>query len=193
MIFRDGCRKSIDRLHQHSVPLLIFSAGLGNIIQEVIEQQASIYNTMKIVSNMMKFDEKVSHSNVNKLYHVYIYSVKLLHVRWQEQILLIDWINSTRQKMIFDSFQGDLIGFENDLIHVFNKNENAIHDSDYFKKLEGRNNVILLGDSLGDLKMADGANASILLKIGFLNDKVSSFINNCLEGKIQEYFYHPRT
>ena len=64
---------------------------------------------------------------------------------------------------------------------MFNKNENAIHDSDYFKKLEGRDNVMLLGDSLGDLKMADGANASNLLKIGFLNDKVGSFIKNCLK------------
>ena len=52
---------------------LLFSAGLGNIIQEVIEQQASIYNTMKIVSNMMKFDEQVSYSQVNKLYRVYLY------------------------------------------------------------------------------------------------------------------------
>ena len=67
---------------------------------------------------------------------------------------------------------------------MFNKNENAIHDSDYFKKLEGRDNVILLGDSLGDLKMADGANASNLLKIGFLNDKVGSFYQKLYETRM---------
>ena len=76
-----------------------------------------------------------------------------------------------------------MVGFENELIHVFNKNENAIHDSDYFKKLEGRDNVILLGDSLGDLKMADGANASNLLKIGFLNDKVCLFFFKSLTNR----------
>lgn len=56
---------------------------------------------------------------------------------------------------------------------MFNKNENAIHSSDYFDKLTGRNNVILLGDSLGDIKMAVGVpQPSNVLKIGFLNDKV---------------------
>ena len=88
-------------------------------------------------------------------------------------------------------FQGDLIGFENDLIHVFNKNEDAIHDSDYFKKLDGRDNVILLGDSLGDLKMAEGANATNLLKIGFLNDKVSVYAFFVIYILIMNYkFYY---
>ncbi len=68
--------------------------------------------------------------------------------------------------------QGELTGFDGDLIHVFNKNENAVHDSEYFRRLQGRSNVLLMGDSLGDLNMADGADAKHLLKIGFLNDKV---------------------
>ncbi len=68
--------------------------------------------------------------------------------------------------------QGELIGFPDDLIHSFNKNQSSVHNSDYFKKLEGRHNVLLLGDSLGDLKMADGAHPKNILTVGFLNDKV---------------------
>ena len=77
--------------------------------------------------------------------------------------------------MISFSFpKGTLIGFKGDLIHVFNKDENAFHKSDYFKKLHHRKNVILLGDSLGDVRMAEGCAADCnVLKIGFLNDKVS--------------------
>merc|ERR1712111_192565 len=57
------------------------------------------------------------------------------------------------------------------MIHVYNKNENAIHDSEYFKGLQGRDNVILMGDSIGDLQMAEGvANTGAVLKIGFLNN-----------------------
>ena len=69
--------------------------------------------------------------------------------------------------------QGVLVGFKGDMIHTFNKNECSIHKSDYFQKLEKRENLILLGDSTGDLRMAEGAkHCKNILKIGFLNDKV---------------------
>lgn len=58
-------------------------------------------------------------------------------------------------------------------MHVFNKNENAVHNSSYFSDLAHRDNIILMGDSIGDLRMADGAaKCSNILRIGFLNDKV---------------------
>ena len=75
--------------------------------------------------------------------------------------------------MIFFLPQDELIGFQGDLIHTFNKNKSAIHKSDYFNSIKHRHNIILLGDSIGDLSMAEGAhNAQNILKIGFLNDKV---------------------
>lgn len=59
------------------------------------------------------------------------------------------------------------------IVHCPLFQENAVHDSSYFKCLKHRHNVILMGDSLGDLRMADGADgAENVLKIGFLNDKV---------------------
>ena len=74
---------------------------------------------------------------------------------------------------MIDPDQGKLVGFKGDMIHIFNKNEGAIHRSDYFLDLAHRENILLLGDSMGDLRMADGAtNNKNLLKIGFLNDKV---------------------
>ena len=70
-----------------------------------------------------------------------------------------------------------MVGFKGNLIHMFNKNEDAIHSSDYFEKLQNRTNVILMGDSIGDIKMALGVpQPSSVLKIGFLNDKVSIIV-----------------
>lgn len=46
-------------------------------------------------------------------------------------------------------------------------------NTEYFKQLKDNSNIILLGDSQGDLSMADGvANVEHILKIGYLNDKV---------------------
>lgn len=53
----------------------------------------------------------------------------------------------------------------------------------HFQELRERPNVLLLGDSLGDLTMADGVqDMQNILKIGFLNDKVLYFqmCNFCL-------------
>ena len=70
-------------------------------------------------------------------------------------------------------FKGKMIGFKSDIIHVFNKNEHAVHDSDYFENLSHRTNLLLMGDSLGDLQMANGAdNVESKLTIGFLNTRV---------------------
>lgn len=38
--------------------------------------------------------------------------------------------------------------------------------------MQRRGNVILLGDSLGDLNMAKGAGSGEVITVGFLNDKV---------------------
>ena len=69
-------------------------------------------------------------------------------------------------------------GFVGELLHVFNKNENVIHKSDYFGNICNRSNILLMGDSLGDLRMAEGANCEKILKIGFLNDKVNQHPSN---------------
>ncbi|XP_053385387.1 cytosolic 5'-nucleotidase 3-like isoform X2 [Mercenaria mercenaria] len=126
-MLRDGCTDFFDKLHKCDVPLLIFSAGVGDIIRELISQHSTFYNNMHVVSNDLDFDEN-----------------------------------------------GKMIGFKGEMIHVFNKNENAVHDSDYFSNLSHCTNVLLMGDSLGDLQMANGAeNVEAKLTIGFLNTRVA--------------------
>ncbi|XP_052814773.1 7-methylguanosine phosphate-specific 5'-nucleotidase-like isoform X2 [Mya arenaria] len=123
---REGCTTFFDNLHASDIPLLVFSAGVGDIIREVIAQNSHMYDNMHVVSNDLNFDEN-----------------------------------------------GKMIGFKNAIIHVFNKNEHAVHDSDYFHNLSHRTNLLLMGDSLGDLQMANGAeNVEAKLTIGFLNLRV---------------------
>ena len=56
---------------------------------------------------------------------------------------------------------------------MYNKHDGALRNTEYFKQFKDNSNIILMGDSLGDLNMADGVpNRENILKIGFLNDKV---------------------
>lgn len=69
--------------------------------------------------------------------------------------------------------QGVLTHFRGPLIHTYNKNNTVLQGTGYFQQLSTRTNIILLGDSMGDLTMADGVpSVENILKIGFLNDKV---------------------
>ncbi|KAI4885673.1 hypothetical protein NFI96_028254 [Prochilodus magdalenae] len=125
-MLRDGYQVFFNSLKQHSIPLLIFSAGLGDILEEVIKHNGVFHPNVRVFSNYMEFDEN-----------------------------------------------GVLRAFKGQLIHTFNKREGALLNPDQFEQLQDRPNILLLGDSMGDLKMADGVqNVQNILRIGYLNDKV---------------------
>lgn len=66
--------------------------------------------------------------------------------------------------------EGRCVGWREPLIHVFNKSADMIARADR-DALADRTAVVLLGDSEGDVSMADGLDAGVVLKIGFLNDR----------------------
>jgi HAD superfamily hydrolase (TIGR01544 family) len=78
--------------------------------------------------------------------------------------------------------QGVISGFDGPMIHVLNKKEQAIaHEKNvaWFKKIEKKKNVILMGDSLHDVDMAEGVkDIKTCLRIGFLNDKVDELLEH---------------
>ncbi|KAJ3607564.1 hypothetical protein NHX12_024615 [Muraenolepis orangiensis] len=126
VILRDGYEVFFDRLAELQVPLLIFSAGVGDILEEVVRQSRVFHPNVHVISNYMDFDD-----------------------------------------------HGVLRAFKGHLIHTFNKREGALLHAANLPELQGRPNVLLLGDSLGDLTMADGvAQPHHLLTVGFLNDQV---------------------
>lgn len=61
MLFgRAGYEELFDQLKEHNVPLLIFSAGLGDIVEEVVRQSGIFHSNVRVFSNYMDFDENVS-------------------------------------------------------------------------------------------------------------------------------------
>ncbi|CAB4495208.1 5'-nucleotidase, cytosolic III [Rhizophagus irregularis] len=120
---REGLRELIETCNEKKIPFLVFSAGVKNVIEEILIAEKLYHSNMHVVSN----------------------------------------------KMIFNPETGICDEFAEPLIHIFNKSEVAIKESYYHKTIEDRKNVILLGDSIGDLKMSSGVKHDVCLNIGFLN------------------------
>ncbi|NWR81260.1 5NT3B nucleotidase, partial [Centropus unirufus] len=136
VMLRDGFNELFEQLHKSSVPLFIFSAGIGDILEEIIRQANVFYSNVNVVSNYMDFDD-----------------------------------------------EGVLTRFKPPLIYTYNKNSSVLQGTEYFQQLSMRTSIILLGDSMGDLTMADGVpSVENILKIGFLNDKVEEWREKYLDA-----------
>jgi 5'-nucleotidase len=84
---------------------------------------------------------------------------------WTEDMAIVSNV------MKFDE-NGICVGFEDPLIHVMNKNEAGLPEKVHYEKVVNRDNVILMGDHLGDLQMGDGIRHDVKLTIGFLNNDI---------------------
>lgn len=57
MIFcRDNAIQTFKTLHEQNIPVLIFSAGLGDILEIIMKQNNISYPNIKVISNYMEFD-----------------------------------------------------------------------------------------------------------------------------------------
>lgn len=119
--------------NERGVPVLIFSAGIADVLEDLIKYFLPIeaYPDLYIISNRCIFDEET--------------------------------------KELKDMVQP--------LIHVFNKKSAAFLHTPFFNRPDRheRRNVLLLGDSLGDVSMTEGMEEKAeekILKIGFLSDRL---------------------
>ncbi|XP_054740033.1 7-methylguanosine phosphate-specific 5'-nucleotidase [Anastrepha obliqua] len=118
---RDNTQELFRRLNTLNIPVLVFSAGLGNCVIALLRQAGVMYPNVKVISNFLQFKD------------------------------------------------GMLNGFQEPIIHTFNKNETMLEGSDYYDLVHNRDHIILMGDTLADSGMADGVPASShVIKIGFL-------------------------
>ncbi len=68
--------------------------------------------------------------------------------------------------------EGSAVGYEESVIHSLNKDKISIKDHNLNHKVKDRKNIILLGDTPDDIKMADNFYHENLIKICFLNEGV---------------------
>ncbi|GAQ86629.1 cytosolic 5-nucleotidase III [Klebsormidium nitens] len=155
--FREETAQLFELLDSKRVPVLIFSAGLADVLEEVLRQKLHrAFGNIRVVSNRMKFDEEGRlQSFVGSLIH---------SLNKNEHAIALAGPMHDEQGRVLD-----------DLEHrepSDGSTEPAIDGLDGRSVVAGRNNVILLGDHLGDLGMSRGVDVDEQISIAFLNDKV---------------------
>ena len=89
----------------------------------------------------------------------------------EKENLLFDNIKIISNEFIWDD-EGYAIEIKEPIIHIFNKDETIISKFPFFDQIKDKKNVILLGDSLGDLGMIEGFDYDNIIKIRFLNENI---------------------
>jgi 5'-nucleotidase len=77
---------------------------------------------------------------------------------------------------------GVAVGVKKPIIHSMNKDETSIKGLPIYNELKRRKNVLLLGNSLGDLGMIEGFEYDNLIKVGFLDEKIEENLAKFKEG-----------
>jgi 5'-nucleotidase len=157
--------------------VLIIECGLNRSdIQDIIDNR--FVELRKGCDNFLKTLDKYdipflifSASGLGDIISMYLESQKLL----SPNIYIIT------NYFVFDR-KGKAIDFQRPIIHSFNKGEIALQDLPYKKEIEKRRNVILLGDSLGDIDMIKGLDHDTVIKIGFLNENVEKNLERYKEA-----------
>ncbi len=132
MDFRDGAVKFLEVMNDKNIPIIVISAGVGNIIEQFLINNNCNYPNIYICSNFLEYENGI--------------------------------VKSVR---------------DNNLIHPLNKNEVFLSDS-IKNKILGRNNILLLGNSLLDINMS-GTNRNVY-KLGFLDEKINERLQSFKEN-----------
>jgi len=133
LFFRDRTDELVRLCERLNVPLLIFSAGLGDLIDAAVARE-----------------------------------------QWGEAVHVIS------NHMVFGGEGGVATAFAHDNIHTFSKKEVALTDvhEEWAERVLERKNVIVVGDSIGDIHMAEGVDHNCVVKVGFLNKGQESALDD---------------
>lgn len=58
LLFRNGVREFFQKAHKANIPIIILSAGIGNVIEQFLKENNCYFDNIFIIANFIDFDEK---------------------------------------------------------------------------------------------------------------------------------------
>ncbi len=95
---------------------------------------------------------------------------------FEKEYKLYPNIHIISNSFIWDN-KNTAIGYKKPIIHTLNKDEILLNKFSFYNDLKKRKNILLLGDSFDDVRMADNIKYKNLIKICFLSDQKTENIN----------------
>lgn len=168
---RDGTHEIFSLAHEMNVPVLVFSAGLGDSIQAVLRHEQIMLPNVKLVSNFLKYD--------SGLVDGFSDEYPLIHTFNKNETVLE---GTEYYDMVHNRTNVILMGFVFILIHL---------QVNFFLNNFPYPIFLYYSDSLADAGMAEGVpKTSSILKIGFLFDHVSCKLNIKDSGNFSMITFH---
>lgn len=92
MVFRDGVKDFLYDLYMKHIPVIILSAGIGNVILESLKLNDCLYNNIYIVSNFIDFENNLMLPFTSKIIHTCNKSISRLSFSVADKIKNKDYI-----------------------------------------------------------------------------------------------------
>lgn len=154
-VFRDGTDEAFQKLYSKEIPLIVLSAGIGDVVQLILVHEKLLTDNVSVVSNFLKISKDEDGLSTILGFK----DEKLIHVFNKNEHAYIDTHKNVRVTTIISLTS-------NKITSIVKLNFPRCYQDTH---LSGRFNVILLGDSLGDANMDGGIPYNTVLRIGFLN------------------------
>ena len=122
---RKGVKEFLKYMHEKDVPVIIMSAGMGNLIKIFLEKQGVLYDNIILISNFFKFRDNKSYIDTNNL------------------------------------------------ISPSTKDYSKIPE-EIRNELDKKENILLFGDIVEDIKMVEKSKINKTLTVGFLDNNIDS-------------------
>lgn len=90
--FRKDFKSFLDFLYKHNIPLIILSAGIGNVIVEVLKLNNCLYDNIHIISNFIEFENNKMKPFESKMIHSCNKSISNLPEDFKNNISKKDFI-----------------------------------------------------------------------------------------------------
>ncbi|MBO5479501.1 MAG: haloacid dehalogenase-like hydrolase [Clostridia bacterium] len=140
--FHRGCKDFLKKLNELQIPVIILSAGIGNVIIELLKQNNCFYSNIHVTSNFIQFENNNMLPFSDSMIHTSNKSINRLPLHLKKEVLSKDYI------LLFGDLIEDLNmvkGQDVQNVISFGFLENRVSENlEHYKKAF---DIVLTGDS----------------------------------------------